>query len=119
MSVGILFSTIIVILQFTHQWQAAAVFAAILTFFAGGRAGGAGRRGRQAAGALSPAASPALALSFPPCRARRPGGLPQLLRWLLVLWARDQVSPPSPGPAPSLLGERQCRSAGALAAAPA
>ena len=34
-----MFSTIIVVLQFTRQWQAAAVFAAVLAFFAGGWAG--------------------------------------------------------------------------------
>ena len=34
-SVGILFSTIIVVLQFTKQWQAATAFAATLAFFAG------------------------------------------------------------------------------------
>ena len=33
-SVGVMFSAIIVILQFTKQWQAATVFAAILAFFA-------------------------------------------------------------------------------------
>ena len=33
--VGVLFSAIIVILEFTKQWQAATVFAAILAFFAG------------------------------------------------------------------------------------
>ncbi len=34
-SVGIMFSTIIVVLQFTHQWEAATAFAATLCFFAG------------------------------------------------------------------------------------
>ena len=34
-SVGILFSTIIVVMQFTKQWQAATAFAATLAFFAG------------------------------------------------------------------------------------
>jgi len=34
-SVGVMFSTIIVVLQFTKQWQAATAFAAVLAFFAG------------------------------------------------------------------------------------
>jgi len=34
-SVGVMFSTIIVVLQFTKQWQAATAFAATLAFFAG------------------------------------------------------------------------------------
>lgn len=35
MLVGIVFSSIIVVLQFCHAWQAAAVVASILCFFAG------------------------------------------------------------------------------------
>lgn len=34
-SVGVMFSAIIVVLQFCHAWQAATVVAAILCFFAG------------------------------------------------------------------------------------
>lgn len=34
-SVGVIFSAIIVVLQFCHAWQAATVVAAILCFFAG------------------------------------------------------------------------------------